>query len=249
MLGTYMSLIISRQDPYVSITKISMRQQFTLLLSKGGKVKSQYFSDVTDFVYYMYSSDSFHMSTSIGSSQNEHNSPRPPCVYLYEKKHTHTKKPTIATKTFPTPSQIPLHNPHRRHINLPPLNNIIPRRPQKNPPKHDNIPIHRLCHHRRRRREKTKHKQRQQKHKCDGVDGRAPASEGPTRGRERFAAQTFGEDAADGENVGAEEGGEGEGDDGVEGDGGTEVYEADYYPAEEGDYYCVEGDGEVGGNL
>lgn len=62
-------------------------------------------------------------------------------------------------------------------------------------------------------------------------------------------AQTFRKDAAYGEDVGAEESGDSEGDYGVESDGGAEVDEADDDAEEEGDDDCVEGDGEARGDL
>lgn len=137
------------------------------------------------------------------------------------------------------PLDIPLDNPHRRNIHLPPLDHIKSRSPQEHSPKHGNVPIHRLWLHWRRRREEAKHEERQQKHQSDDVDGHAGTAKGPARRRQRLAAQTLGEDAAYGEDVGAEKCGEGEGDDGIEGDGGPEVDETDDDAEEEGNDYCV----------
>lgn len=65
---------------------------------------------------------------------------------------------------------IPLHNPYGRNIYLPPLHHIKDRSPNKDSPKHDNIPIHRIRLHRRSRREEAKHKESHQEHQCDDID-------------------------------------------------------------------------------
>lgn len=121
------------------------------------------------------------------------------------------------------PLNIPLHNPHRWNIHLSPLHHVISRRPQKDSPKHGNIPVHRVRLHRRRRREEAKHKKRQEKRQGDDIDGYPRTAQGPARWWQRFTAQALGEDAAYGEDVGAEESGDGEGDDGVKGDGGAKI--------------------------
>lgn len=57
---------------------------------------------------------------------------------------------------------VPLHNPDRRNIRLPPLHRIVCRSPQKDPTKHDNVPIHGLRLNRRGGREEAKDKERHQ---------------------------------------------------------------------------------------
>ena len=93
---------------------------------------------------------------------------------------------------------IPLNNPDRRNIHLPPLHRIKPRSPQKDSSKHDNVPIHRIRLHRCGCGEKAKYKKGHKKHQRYDIDCRPRTAKGPTRWWQLFATQTLGEDAADG---------------------------------------------------
>ena len=110
------------------------------------------------------------------------------------------------------PSNIPFQNPHWRHIHLPPFNPIERRRPKNNPTKHSTPPIHSLRIHRRRRRKKAKYKKRHQENQRYHINHQScRGAEGPARMWERFSTEAFAEDAADAEDVGCEQSGEGEG--------------------------------------
>lgn len=70
------------------------------------------------------------------------------------------------------PLDIPLNNPDRRNVHLPPLQRIKDRSPQKDSPKHDDVPIHRIRLHWCARREKAKYKKWYKKHQRYYIDCR-----------------------------------------------------------------------------
>lgn len=157
--------------------------------------------------------------------------------------------PSLPTRPGGGRLKIPLDDPHGGDIHLAALEGVKPRRPEDDAAEHGDVPVHRVGLDGRGGGEEAKDEKGDEEGEGEGVDGGAGAAEGPAGGREGFAAEALGEDAADGEDVGGEEGGEGEGDDGVEGDGGAEVDQADDDAEEEGDDDGVEGDGEGGGDL
>jgi len=77
--------------------------------------------------------------------------------------------------------------------------------------------------HRRRLREKREHEADEQKRQRDIVERRAPFPQRPSARQERLAAEALEAHAADGDDVGEDEGGVGDVEDGVEGCGGAEV--------------------------
>ena len=82
-----------------------------------------------------------------------HNTPEDQHVY-----HHITSPVTLSS----SPSDIPLHLPHRRHISLPPVHHVKHIRNQENSAEHGDVPIHRLPIHRRRSREEAKDEERYQ---------------------------------------------------------------------------------------
>ena len=77
----------------------------------------------------------------------------------------------LSVATLPSYSlDIPLYNPHRRDVHLPPLQRIKDRSPQKDSPKHDDIPIHRIRLHRCACREKAKYKEGHKKYQRYYID-------------------------------------------------------------------------------
>lgn len=127
-----------------------------------------------------------------------------------------------------------LHQRHRRNITPPRPNHIIRRRGNDDECKNHNTPIPIPRRRRGRDGEKTHHKSHGQESQRGIVDGCAEPAQRPAAGQERFVAEGLEADAADGDHVGGDESGVGEGDDGVE--GGDEEGE------EEGDEDGVEGD-------
>lgn len=102
---------------------------------------------------------------------------------------------------------------------------IIPRCENDDRTKYDNTPIHRARLYGCRKREETEHENRCQKHQCDYIDSHAVTAERPAPVGQRLAANTFQEDAADGDHVGGDEGGDCKRYDGLKGDGGADVDE------------------------
>ena len=111
------------------------------------------------------------------------------------------------------------------------MDQILQTRNPHNPPKNNHSPIKRL----RRRSDGARPKapkegpndiNHRQRIDVDARFAQRPAGGGGGGVGERFfAAETFGQDAADGDGVGGHEGDDAEGDDGVEGDGGADVDE------------------------
>ncbi len=108
-------------------------------------------------------------------------------------------KPWVTERSL----SIPLHDCHRRNIHLPPLHHIIACSPQRDGPKHQNIPIHRIRLYRRRRRKEAEDEKRNQEHQSNDVDRCSCTTQGPARCRQCFATQTFGEDATYRKHVGS----------------------------------------------
>ena len=106
-------------------------------------------------------------------------------------------------QTFPafTNLHIPFDYSHRRYINLPPFEYVIHRGDRHDPSEHNNVPVHRLPVHRGCGREKAKNEKGYQEDQSYDINGQTGATEGPTGGRERLAPETFGKDAADGQNI------------------------------------------------
>ena len=100
---------------------------------------------------------------------------------------------------------------------------IIRHRGHNDARKHHNRPIHIRQRRVRRDGEEAKHKRRDQKPERDIIDQSAPFAQAPATRQEGLVAETLEAHAADGDDVGEEQGGVGEGDDGVEGDVGAEI--------------------------
>jgi len=76
---------------------------------------------------------------------------------------------------------------------------------------------------RRRRREEREHESHKQESQRDIVERRAPLPKRPSARQKCLAAETLQAHAADGDDVGEDQGGVGDAEDGVEGCGGAEV--------------------------
>ncbi len=142
----------------------------------------------------------------------------------------------------PAPPLLPLNQRHRRDIAPPRPSPIIRPRRHNHKRKDNHRPIHPLGPRRRRLGEKRQHETERQKRQRDIIDQSAPPAQRPAAREQLLAAETLEADGADGEDVGEEEGGVGEGDDGVEGDVGAEVEGGDEEGDEQDDEEGVDGD-------
>ena len=137
---------------------------------------------------------------------------------------------------------LPLQQHDRRRVALPTLNSIIDRRENNHAPEHRDTPIHRGGRDGRGQREESKHEQRRQEDQGRDVDRHSRASERPAARGERLPAEAAVDDAADGEDVGGHEGGDGDGVDSVEGHGRAEVDKGDEDGDAQGDQDGVQRD-------
>lgn len=83
-------------------------------------------------------------------------------------------------------------------------------RQEDNTRKHDNRPVHTLSSRIRCFREEAQHERNDQERQRDIIDERAVAAKGPATREEGFTAEALEAHAANGGDVGEEEGGVGE---------------------------------------
>ena len=124
-----------------------------------------------------------------------------------------------------------LNQGHRSDIDLPSLEPIIRSGRGQDKGENDNGPIHIDQSGHGAHGEKWEDKAHDQKHESDVVDKCTPSAERPAAREQRFVTPPLETDAANGDDVGEEQGRVGEADDGAEGDFGAEIESGD----EEGD--------------
>lgn len=151
--------------------------------------------------------------------------------------HVQFSRPFLQTNTIYTSSSslvldptlnTPILNQDRWPIQSPPTKSpVVNGRKNRDPPEHHHIPVHRLRIHPIRYREKAEDKEWNQENLCYEVDRQPVFTEGEFGSGKCFPAEAFRNEAADGEDVGGEEGGDCERHYGVQRDGRAKVDEGD----------------------
>lgn len=130
---------------------------------------------------------------------------------------------SIQTDRLPNSLELSLHQRHGRYEVVSSLDPVVHRCEDDHPTVHNDTPVHRLLLHGGLQGEESEDEDGDQEGHRGDVDRHAKAAKRPAAWWEGFAAEPLEQDAADGDEVGRDQGGDGEGDDGAEGHGGADV--------------------------
>jgi hypothetical protein len=140
------------------------------------------------------------------------------------------------------PLVVLIHQYNWTFVCMPSKQEVVAHRKQHHRPINQNAPVHGLRHHRCRQREECKNIDQQEEQYGDDIAREPSAAQAPACVRKRVVADPAQSDARDGDDVGAENGADGERHDGVESDCAAEVDEREEAGNDEGDVDGVERD-------